>query len=135
MSQMTIGKKLTYCTGAMLVMSLVLGIYSLTAIIQLRQGLERAIGETVQKAHLVSGIDVAASDMLGGQRGVVLYAFGKVPAASAQSAEFFQSASGRYEKALEALKPLLVVEEAKQLASGSGPTCQPGAAASPMCSG
>lgn len=112
---MTIGKKLTVSFIAMLVLTLVLGIYSLKSISNLSDSLETAINKSTKKIELVNALSIARSDLLAAQRGIVMFTFSKSDAGVESAKSLFESASGRWSAVLTELRPLLVSDEARQL--------------------
>jgi methyl-accepting chemotaxis protein len=116
-SQMTIGKKLIGCFVAMLVLTLSLGIFSLSAISDLSESLNTAINKTTKKIELVDAVSIARSDMLAGQRGVILYTFTKDAGGLERAKQLFESAAGIWSTSISELRPLLVTDEGKQLAA------------------
>jgi methyl-accepting chemotaxis protein len=116
-SPMTIGTKLTVSFIAMLLLTLLLGIYSLQAIGNLSDGLDTAITKTTKKIELVDGVTIARSDMLAAQRGVILYTFAKNAGALYTAKRLFEEASGRWSASISDLRPMLVTDEGKQLTS------------------
>jgi methyl-accepting chemotaxis protein len=116
-SQMTIGKKLILCFSVVLLITLVLAITSLNAINKLSGSLDTAVNRTVKKIGLINAISSARSDMLAGQRGVVMFTFGKSPEGAGKAKQLFESSAGKWANALSQLQPLLVTEEAKRSAN------------------
>jgi hypothetical protein len=112
---MTIGRKLTASSAAMLALSLLLGMYALKAITDLSESLDTAINKTTKKIELVNALSVDRSDLLAAQRGIVMFTFGKSDAGVESAKRQFESAAGRWSAALSELRPLLVSDEAKQL--------------------
>jgi methyl-accepting chemotaxis protein len=116
-SQMTIGKKLIGCFVAMLVVTLALGIFSLSAISNLSGSLDTAINKTTRKIELVAAVATSRSDMLAGQRGVILYTYTKDAGGVEKAKRLSESAGARWSASLAELNPLLASDEAKQLTS------------------
>jgi methyl-accepting chemotaxis protein len=112
---MTIGKKLTLGFIAMLLVTLVLGTYSLKAISNLSDSLDTAVNKTTKKIELVDAVSTARSDMLAGQRGIIMFTFAKSDAGVEGAKRLVASADGHWGTALSELRPLLVAEEAKRL--------------------
>ncbi len=112
---MTIGRKLTASFAAMLVVTLALGLYSLRAISNLSAELDTAINQTTKKIELVDAVNVARTDFLSSQRGIVMFTFGKSDAGVDLVKRQYESASGRWSAALAELRPLLVTDEARSL--------------------
>jgi methyl-accepting chemotaxis protein len=117
MSHMTIGKKLMLSFGAVLAVTLGLGIASLQAIGKLSSSLDESVNKAAKKLDLSFTLDVATSDMLAGQRGVLVYGYAKSPAGIAKAAELFQSAAARCDRATQEIRPLLLTDEGKRLTS------------------
>jgi len=75
---MTIGKKLIASFAVMLVMTLLLGISSLSAISELSSSLDTAVNATTRKIELIDAVSTARSDMLAAQRGVIMFTFWEI---------------------------------------------------------
>ncbi len=114
-SQMTIGKKLILSFSAMLVMTLMQGIISLNVTGKLSASLDRSVNVSTKKLELTDVVSGAGSDMLAGQRGVVMFTFGKSPEGAAKAKRGFESASEKWAAALPEIRPLLVTEEGRRL--------------------
>jgi CHASE3 domain sensor protein len=108
---MTIGKKRTISAAMMLAVTLVLGVASLRAISQLSEQFKTAVDQTGVKIGLIAAIDKASSDMLAGQRGVVMFTNGKRSAANAE-----ETASAGEEMSAQTLNA--IVERLRQLVDG-----------------
>src|ERR1035437_2177865 len=111
---MTIGKKLMICIGSISVLTLVLGVTSLTSITQLSTSMHQSTGSTAKKRQLAGNIDAAGSDMLGAQRGILLYGFTKSPANLEKAKSMFDKAGEAWQKSLDEIRPLLITEDARQ---------------------
>ncbi len=101
----------------MLVVTLVLGSYSLKAIGNLSDDLDRAINKTTKKIELVDAVSMARSDLLASQRGIVMFTFSKSDTGVEGAKRLFESAAGRWSASLSELRPLLVSDEGKRLTS------------------
>ena len=112
---MTIGKKLLLSVGAILLMTMLLGVSSLISIGKLSAGLENSTRKTAQQAILVGLIDAAGSDMLAGQRGVILYTLTKVPAGVDQSKALIRQAEGRWQESIDQIRPLLITDDSRRI--------------------
>lgn len=115
--QMTIGQKLLTSFGAMLLATIILGIASVSGIGSLSKNLDKAVNITTKKIKLIDEVTGARSDMLAGQRGVVLFAYSKSPADADRARQLFNAAADNWARKMIDLRPLLVTEEAKQLAN------------------
>jgi len=113
-SQMTIGKKFTVSFVAMALVTLILGITSRSSIGKMSGSLDQT-DQTARKVLLSSTISNARSDMLAAQRGVMLYTFGKSPAGVERAKRLFTSAAQTWSDSITELRPLLQIEESKQL--------------------
>jgi CHASE3 domain sensor protein len=76
---MTIGKRLTLSFAAMVIVTLILGITSLNSVGKLSQALDIAVNKTTKKIILSDTIRTARSDMLAGQRGVIMFTYAESP--------------------------------------------------------
>jgi len=112
---MTVGKKLIINFAVMLVLSLLLGISSVSAISTLSSSLETAVNATTRKIELIDALSNARSDMLAAQRGVIMFTFGKSPEGIEKAKRLFETAAQRWAGVLSDIRPLLVTDEAKRL--------------------
>ncbi len=110
------GKKLLIGFAAMLILTLLVGIAALSGISRLSHRLDVAISLTVRKLNLVASIRSAGSDMLAGQRGVVMFTYAKRPEDVTSARGLFTSAADQWAASLAELRPLLVTEEGKRVA-------------------
>lgn len=115
MIRMTVGKKLVTSTAAMLVLTLILGLAAVTTIDRLSERLDEAVNSTTKKIELINALNVAKSDMLAAQRGVVMFSFGKDEAGVQRANVLFSSAVDRWSSSIAALRPLLETEEGRHL--------------------
>jgi methyl-accepting chemotaxis protein/methyl-accepting chemotaxis protein-1 (serine sensor receptor) len=113
----TIGKKLTVSCVGMLAMTLLMGIASLYVSSSLNTELEIATQKTARLLQLAGLMDAAASDMLAGMRGIVLFSFAKNPPRVQLSKEQFQTAADTWQKSIDEVRPLLATEEGTRLTS------------------
>ena len=111
-----IGTKLTAAAAAMLALTILLSLTSLTAIGQFKQQFDTAVDKTVHKIQLFHEITTASSEMTSEQRGIVL-------AAMAKDSQEFSSHDQKFRQNVEILRnslaearPLLVTAEARELA-------------------
>jgi len=114
-SQWTIGKKLMAGFAGMLVVALVMGVTSLNSITRLSASLDKMVNQTTRKIVLADAINTAGSDMLAAQRGIIAYAYAKSPAGIENAYRLAQTAGAAWESGLQEIRPLLTVEEAKQI--------------------
>jgi methyl-accepting chemotaxis protein len=112
---MTIGKKLVISFAAMLVLVLLTGFAALSGIGKLSNAFDVAVGLTVRKQNLIASIRSASSDMLAGQRGVVMFTYAKLPENAAAAQALFDAAADRWSASLAELRPLLLTEDGKRL--------------------
>jgi methyl-accepting chemotaxis protein len=109
-SQMTIGKKLFGSFGASLLLTLIVGGTSMWLISSLGASLNRTANDTAKKQLLAAEIDVAKSDMLAAERGILLRSLTREPALVAQYSQDFQNATSSMKANLDILTPLLETE-------------------------
>ena len=114
-SRMTIGKKLFISVGAILVLTLSLGLASLNSISSLAGRLDTSTQKTARRLKLAGTIAVAGGEMMAGERGVVVYTFGKSPETVAKSKESVKSAADNWQKALDEFRPLIATQEVRQI--------------------
>jgi len=114
-SRMTIGRKLFISAGALLVLTITLGIASLHSISSLAARLDNATEKTARRLRLAGTISLAGTEMLAGERGVVVYSFGKSPDMVMKSKEGIRSAADEWQKSLDEFRPLISTEEGRQI--------------------
>jgi methyl-accepting chemotaxis protein len=114
-SKTTIGQKLIASFAAMLLVTLVLGVASLTAVHELSSRLDTAINKTTKKIELIDAVSNARSDMLAAQRGVIMFTYAKSTAGAGRAKHLFESAADGWAKSVSEIRPLLVTAEAQQL--------------------
>ncbi len=114
-SHMTIGTKLMMCFGASVAVTLILGFTSVRSIGKLNAGLANAVNTTARSLQNTGQISTASSDMLAGQRGLIVYAYSKSSAGVNRAGAIFESAAARYEKALQEIRPLITNEEGRRI--------------------
>jgi methyl-accepting chemotaxis protein len=114
-STMTIGKKLTLTTGAMVLATLVSGIAALNTIGRLSDQLAVSTTRTARRLQLAGAIDATTGDMLAGQRGMVLYTYAKSPESVQKAKELFEAGAARWEQAIVEYRPLILKEEGRRL--------------------
>jgi methyl-accepting chemotaxis protein/methyl-accepting chemotaxis protein-1 (serine sensor receptor) len=113
-SQMTIGKKLTLCFSAFLVLMLGWGYSSLSSVSALSAALDKATNETARKTAMAGLLAADTSDMKASQRGMLLFSMLKDPASAARSKEMFQSAVADIRKLVTEIRPLLSTDSGRQ---------------------
>lgn len=116
-TQMTIGKKLMLCAGAMLAVTLVLGFTSLRSISRLNTALTTATNETAAKLESSSEMNTLAADMLAAQRGMIIYAFAKSPEGVREANELLDQSADRWDRVLAEIKPMVRTEEGRRAAN------------------
>ena len=75
----------------------------------------RRVKQTVPKVQLADAIATAKSDLYAWQRGLIMFSYAKDTASADMSRQEVRRASAAVGSALEALRPLLVVDEARRL--------------------
>jgi len=111
----TIGRKLLFSLGGLLVLLAGMSYASLSAVGSLKDMFDVAVEKTAQKISLSGDIDTAESDMLAWQRDMILYTFQKDPGVVAQSKERFHKAAEVASRGVDAIRPLLVDAEDQRL--------------------
>jgi methyl-accepting chemotaxis protein len=114
MSQMTIGKKLMLGFAALLVVALGLAGGYLYSVGSLGGELKTATDVTAKKVFLISELQGNVFRMRSAQRGVMLYSLGKVPERAQSNKQDFETRAASVEQILGQIKPLLVLEKARQ---------------------
>ncbi len=112
---MTVGKKLLISSGAMLAMTVLMGIGSLSSIKSLNTELETATQKTARRLQLAGTMDTAGSDMLAGMRGVVMFSYGKNPSKVDMCRRQFDTAAATWQDAIDEVRPLIVREDGRRL--------------------
>ena len=112
---MTLGKKLTISFAAIVGLLLLSTAVSLLAIRSLGDHFDEAVKKTVPKVQLADRISTAQVDMFAWQRGLVMFTYAKDAARADMSRQRFREASATVAKALDDIRPLLVVDEARRL--------------------
>jgi methyl-accepting chemotaxis protein len=113
--QFTIGKKLLLSVGSILMMTIVLGLTSLHSINKLNTSLENSTRKTAQRAILVGLIDAAGSDLLAGQRGVMLYSMTREQTAVDRSKTLIKQAEAQWQTSIDQIRPLLITDASRQI--------------------
>jgi CHASE3 domain sensor protein len=73
--QMTIGKKLFICLGALMVLTMALGAYALVGFSSLGTTMERLVNGNTKRQALAGAINHSMSDVGSLERGIILGAF------------------------------------------------------------
>jgi len=113
-SQMTIGKKLTLCFGALLLLVLGLAYASLSSVGTLSAALDTAVNQTAKKTELAGQVLIAISDMRAGQRGLILFSSLKDTSKVEMAREGFRAAATRIDNLMAEIRPLLVTEAGRR---------------------
>ena len=100
----------------MMALMVVTGLTSLNSINNLNTELVTATTTSARRITLMGLIDAASSDMLAGMRGMVLFTFAKEPAKVETCRKQFQDAADLWQSSLNELRPLLIRQEARQIA-------------------
>src|SRR5271166_5312961 len=114
-SRMTIGKKLLVSVGVLLLLDLLHGFASLNSISGLTARLDNATQKTARRIKLAGVVALAGTEMLAGERGVVVYSFGKSPEMVEKSKEAIRLAADKWQKSLEEFRPLIATQESRQI--------------------
>ncbi len=114
-SQMTISKKLFASVGALLILTLMLGLASLNSISSLTASLDNSAQKTSRRLKLAGSVALAGSEMLAGQRGIAAYALAKSPDGVERAKAMVQSAANDWQKSLDEFRPLIVTPEGRQI--------------------
>jgi methyl-accepting chemotaxis protein/methyl-accepting chemotaxis protein-1 (serine sensor receptor) len=111
---MTIGKKLTLCFGALLLLVLGLAYASLSSVGTLSAALDTAVNQTAKKTELAGQVLIAISDMRAGQRGLILFSSLKDTSKVEMAREGFRAAATRIDNLMAEIRPLLVTEAGRR---------------------
>lgn len=113
-SNWTIGRKLFSCFIGLLAATTTLSYFGISTISSLNTRTETLVNVAARKVQLVNDVRTAESEMLGAQRGFIIYTLIHQAATTEQNrAEFFKKAAEAH-KGLDELKSLLATEEASQ---------------------
>lgn len=114
-SKMTIGKKLFGSFGAAVALTLIVGGTSLWLISNLGASLKKTVNATARKQLLAADIDMAESDMLAAERGILLRAMTKEPALVAQYNQDYQNSVSEMKSDLDEMRPLIETPNGQQV--------------------
>ena len=115
--KLTIGKKLFGGTAALFALAVILGYSGLSTANRLKNEFDNTVDRTVRNVVLAGKIGIANSEMISAQSGVILAAFSKDKAEIEKYRQIFQQQHEIVQKSLDELRPLIVNEEAKALAT------------------
>ena len=120
MKVMTLGKKLFLICGAALALTLAVSVVSLTGLSSLKARLQTAIDVDARKQFLAGEMDVALSDFMAEERGIIRRAaMGDQPTVEKYSRDFGES-SVRMKKRLEEVAPLIQTPEERAMVEQVG---------------
>ena len=114
---LTIGKKLTFVVGAMALVVLALSYFSLRAVNALEATYNKTVDKTVRRTALADAMNIAESDMMVGQRGMLLYTLLKNPPQAEEPRRLFHAKAEAMAKAIAEFRPLIATEDGRQLIS------------------
>jgi len=117
MSQLTVGKKLTLTSGAMLLAAIGLAVSSLYSVGKLGAALDTAVTKTAKKILLAEEMRGDFFKMRTSQRGVMLYSVESVPEKVQTSRQEFETLFAGVAQLLRDIKPLLATEEDRRTLS------------------
>ena len=112
---MTIGRKFEIGVGSMLALVVAMGIAWLGRLGSLDIDQRNVAEKAARRLQIAAEMDSAGSNMLASMRGIVLFTAAGEPAEAAVSKQEFDSAAGRWRKAIGDLQPLLVQDDQKRL--------------------
>jgi methyl-accepting chemotaxis protein/methyl-accepting chemotaxis protein-1 (serine sensor receptor) len=112
---LTIGKRLSFSIGGMLLISAWLGWSSSCAIIHLKSVLATTIGKTAPKLELFGAINAAKSDMAVAQRDVLINAMAMNPRGIEAAKAAFADGRAKLQNAVEQVRPMLLTDEGRRL--------------------
>ncbi len=117
MKKMTIGRKLFLCFGAALALTAGIGLVALTSFSSLEAQVKKMVNVNSRKMVLAGYISTAASDVVGGERGILLRAYmndySMVEAYKGQTVE----AMARLQKNVDEFATLVETAEGRSLLS------------------
>src|SRR5436305_359909 len=88
-----LGTKLKFSVGALTAVLALMAWTGLGSITRLNESLAHAVDQSARKRELAGTLESAASDMIAGQNGLVLFTYAKDSARASQSKRLFQEAS------------------------------------------
>jgi methyl-accepting chemotaxis protein/methyl-accepting chemotaxis protein-1 (serine sensor receptor) len=112
---MSISKKLLTSVGALLILTLTLGIASLRSISSLTDRLDATSQKTAQRIKLAGRVASDGSEMLAGQNGLAAYSLGETPEMVEKSKEMVRSAADDWQKSIDGFRPLIATDEGRQI--------------------
>jgi methyl-accepting chemotaxis protein/methyl-accepting chemotaxis protein-1 (serine sensor receptor) len=112
---MSISKKLLTSVGALLALTLVLGIASLRSISGMADRLDAATRRTAKRLKLAGKVASAGTEMLAAQNALGAYSLGETPEMVEKAKAMSRSAGDDWQKAIEEFRPLIVTEEGRQI--------------------
>jgi methyl-accepting chemotaxis protein/methyl-accepting chemotaxis protein-1 (serine sensor receptor) len=110
----TIGQKLMIGFGAMMALSVVLAVTCFFSIRTVVKCFDQAVDQTARKVLLANAVDMAQADMFIAQRGMLLDSFAKRSTSTESHRQLFLESTNKLKKAVEEIRPLLVLEESKR---------------------
>jgi methyl-accepting chemotaxis protein/methyl-accepting chemotaxis protein-1 (serine sensor receptor) len=115
MKNWTIGTKLMVSTGVLLVLIAVLGYSSLSSTSALSAQMDRTVNREAKNVENASQLEIDATELRVGQRGVIMFSMLKDPAKVGKSRELFDSNFASTEKLLKEMRPLVDTDKERQL--------------------
>jgi methyl-accepting chemotaxis protein/methyl-accepting chemotaxis protein-1 (serine sensor receptor) len=114
---LTIGAKLTVGTGMLVTVLAVMAWFALHTFGTINEAFDVMADKTTRQIELAGVMNTAESDMAAGQRGLILFTYSKSPERVAAAKTLFQKSSSVFRQALTEIRPLLVTDRARQVAS------------------
>ena len=112
----SLNKKLLTSVGALLAVSLALGVVSLNSVSALTQTLNTTTQKTAKRLELAGLVASAGNKMLAAQRGLTMNAFAKSPEGVATAKALAQEAITEWEQSLAQFRLLIVTQEGREIA-------------------
>ena len=112
---MTIGKKLMFSVGAMLLMAVALGYSGLSSIAGFKDMYDRTVSQTMRRIALADTIVESNAEMVSAQRGIILAALAKDQAEGEKYQTVFQQQSATVRNSLAELQGLSAGDESHRL--------------------
>jgi len=111
---MTIGRKLTFCFGALLALTVGMACSSFVSVGNMDSEWDNVIHKVAKRADLAAAMRASAGDMRAGQRGLVLFSLAKTPEKVRQSDDLFRTEARRLEGLVAEYRPLINTETGQQ---------------------
>ena len=118
---LTFGAKMAIGTAALGATLLTTALYGLHTIGALSDEFAATAVKSARKVQLAGTLRAAEADMAAGQRGIILFTYSKDAGRAVTADQLFQTGSATFRESFAELRPMLVTEQARQLAGEMQP--------------